>query len=375
MRNCLTVDVEEWFHVCGADGLGIDRWDALPSRVVDTTRDLLDLLDGCGVRGTFFVLGWVAERYPALVGEIVGAGHEVGSHGHLHQRVYELTPARLRPGSRDVPGLLAAAGAPGVRGYRAPEWSINNRSLWALETLARAGFTFDSSMAPMRIVGDPDFPKQPHVRSTSGGDVIEFPPLVDRRFGQNMPMVGWGLRMSAPARVLRVIEDRNARGIPVALAVHPWEIDPVPPRATLPRAKRFAHYFRLDGFRARLDARPARRGIRAHGRGARALSGFRMTLPARLAMALAALLLLAPARGLAADATLRGIAIDQRLDAEPLPADLPRIAPTIVRLAIDETAFTGPTAEASFTRLQDRLDLYLSRDMRVVLALGPRAGG
>ena len=255
MRNCLTVDVEEWFHVCDAKGsLGFDRWDTLPSRVVDTTRDLLDLLDACGVRGTFFVLGWIADRYPALVKEIADAGHEVGSHGHLHQRVYELTPESFTRDLEAGRAALATAGVQNVRGYRAPEWSINDRSLWALEALARAGFTFDSSMAPMRIVGDPGYPQQPHTRSTPSGDVLEFPPLVDRRFGQNMPLgLGWGLRMTAPARVIRVIDDRNTRGIPVALAVHPWEIDPDPPRVTLPRASSFGHYFRLSGFRGRLE--------------------------------------------------------------------------------------------------------------------------
>lgn len=256
MRNCLTVDVEEWFHVCGAGGpLAFDRWDTLTSRVVETTRDLLGLLDACGVRGTFFVLGWVAERHPALVAEIVDGGHEVGSHGHRHQRVYELTPDSF---ARDLDACLAAlstAGVRSVRGYRAPEWSINDRSPWALETLARAGFAFDSSMAPLRVVGNPDFPQEPHVRSTACGNVMEFPPLVDRRFGQNMPLgLGWGLRMTAPGRVLRTIEDRNARGVPVALAVHPWEIDPDPPRVTLPLGNHFAHYFRLGGFRRRLEA-------------------------------------------------------------------------------------------------------------------------
>jgi polysaccharide deacetylase family protein (PEP-CTERM system associated) len=255
MRNCLTVDLEEWFHVCGVGGpLAFERWDALPSRVVETTRDLLNLFDACGVRGTFFVLGWVAERHPALVATIAKAGHEIGLHGHLHRRVYELTPESFAQDLDACRSALTAAGVGDVRGYRAPEWSINDRSLWALESLARAGVTFDSSMAPMRMIGNPDYPQQPHVRSTSSGDVLEFPPLVDRRFGQNMPLgVGWGLRMSAPDRVIRAIEDRNGCGIPVTLAVHPWEIDPDPPRVKLPAAKAFAHYFRLGGFRGRLE--------------------------------------------------------------------------------------------------------------------------
>lgn len=254
MRNCLTVDVEEWFHVCGIEGLAYERWETLPSRVVETTRDVLDLLDACGVRGTFFVLGWIAARYPGLVEEIVRAGHEVGSHGHLHQRVFELTPESFTWDLEAGRAALGAAGVRSVRGYRAPEWSINDRSLWALDALARAGFTFDSSMAPLRIVGDPDYPKEPHARPTLCGDVLEFPPLVDRRFGQNMPLgLGWGLRMTEPGRVIHAIEDRNRRGIPAALAVHPWEIDPDPPRVKLPPAKSFAHYFRLGGFRGRLE--------------------------------------------------------------------------------------------------------------------------
>src|SRR5260221_9303776 len=123
MRNCLTVDVEEWFHVCDAGGtLAFEHWGTLPSRVVATTRDLMQLLDACGVRGTFFVLGWVADRYPALVQEIVRAGHEVGSHGHLHRRVYELTPESFAEDLNTAAAALAAAGVPAVRGYRAPEW-------------------------------------------------------------------------------------------------------------------------------------------------------------------------------------------------------------------------------------------------------------
>src|SRR5882724_32073 len=117
MRNCLTVDVEEWFHVCDNEGpLAVDHWDALPSRVVETTREMLRLLDACGVCGTFFVLGWVAERYPTLVHEIAQAGHEIGSHGHLHQRVYELTPERFARDLAASRSALASAGVADVRG-------------------------------------------------------------------------------------------------------------------------------------------------------------------------------------------------------------------------------------------------------------------
>jgi polysaccharide deacetylase family protein (PEP-CTERM system associated) len=255
MRNCLTVDVEEWFHVCGVGGaLAEDKWDDLPSRVVANTRALLALLDSCGVRATFFVLGWVADRYPRLVEEIVSAGHEIGSHGHLHRRVYELTPQEFSEELDRSLAALAAAGARNVHGFRAPEWSINDRSLWAIDVLVRKQFRFDSSMTPLRIIGNPDYPQVPHVRSSGAGGLIEFPPLVARRFGQNMPLGGgWGLRMTDPSRVLATIAERNRAGCPVALFVHPWEIDPDPPRARLPWPPRFAHSFRLGGFRQRLE--------------------------------------------------------------------------------------------------------------------------
>jgi polysaccharide deacetylase family protein (PEP-CTERM system associated) len=255
MRNCLTVDVEEWFHVCGVAGaLAPERWDRLPSRVVDNTRDLLDLLERCHVRATFFILGWVAARYPRLVDEIGRAGHEIGSHGHLHRRVYELSPESFAIELDQSRAALAAAGATSVVGFRAPEWSINDRSLWAIDVLAQKGFRFDSSMAPLRIVGNPRYLQTPHTLSTSSGELLEFPPLVGRRFGQNIPLGGgWGLRMADPDRIAATIDDRNNRGTPIALFVHPWEIDPDPPRVKLPRAKRFVHYFRLEGFRDRLE--------------------------------------------------------------------------------------------------------------------------
>jgi hypothetical protein len=152
---------------------------------------------------------------------------------------------------------LRALGAAGVQAavsaFRAPEWSINRRNEWALEVLVEQGFTIDASMAPLRIVGDVSYPRGPHVRSTPAGSILEMPPLVADRFGQVMPMGwGWGLRMSAPARVLKEIERANLKGRPAVLNIHPWELDPNPPRVPLPPGLRFAHYFRLDGFQRRL---------------------------------------------------------------------------------------------------------------------------
>jgi polysaccharide deacetylase family protein (PEP-CTERM system associated) len=255
VTNVFTVDVEEWFHVCGVDALSIGQWDRLPSRVQLTTRRLLDLLDGAGVHATFFVVGWLAERHPELVHEIAAAGHEVGSHGHRHRRVYELTPAEFRADLLQSRNALCAAGAADVTMFRAPEWSIGEHSLWAFDVLGEEGFAIDASMAPLKLVGSTGYPRGPHRRQTTSSPVIEAPPLVCDRFGQVMPIGwGWGLRMSSPARVCRAIEAVNEAGRPAVVMVHPWEIDPAPPRVRLPLRQHFAHYFRLDGFAGRLKS-------------------------------------------------------------------------------------------------------------------------
>jgi len=251
--NALTVDVEEWFHICGIPALRPETWPQLPSRVEQTTRLLLDELDAAGITGTFFIVGWIAERHPGLVAAILAAGHEIGSHSFWHRRVYDLDRAAFADDLHASVAALGAAGASAVTAFRAPEWSINRRSEWALEVLVQQGFRADASMAPLRMVGDIAYPRGPHVRSTPLGTIVEVPPLVSDRFGQVMPMGwGWGLRMSSPARVLKEIGRANHAGRPAVLTIHPWELDPDPPRVPLPPGLRFAHYFRLDGFLGRL---------------------------------------------------------------------------------------------------------------------------
>jgi polysaccharide deacetylase family protein (PEP-CTERM system associated) len=252
--NLFTVDLEEWFHICGVGGrLGVDNWDRLPSRVEQTAERLLDLLDAVQVPATFFAVGWVAERHPRLIEAIRSAGHLIGSHSYSHTRAYDLGPAAFEADLRRSVRVLNAIGVRDVWCFRAPEWSINGRSLWALDTLAGEGFRVDASMAPLKMVGDPAYPRAPHPRQTSRGTLLEVPPLVADRFGQVMPLGwGWGLRMSSPARVARAIAQANGRGLGAVLTVHPWEIDPEPPRVRLKPSLHFAHYFRLSGFEDRL---------------------------------------------------------------------------------------------------------------------------
>ena len=255
VRNAFTVDVEDWFHICGVPDLSdAAAWDRLPSRVESTTDLVLGLLDRAGVTATCFVLGWVAERFPDVVSRVRRAGHEIGSHGYGHRRVYELGDEAFEADVRRASTAIAAAGGGSPRLFRAPEWSINDRAPWALARLARLGYDVDSSRAPLSIVGNPAYPLQPHILDTLAGPLVEAPPFVTRRFGQLMPFGGgWGFRMSRPRRILAEIDRRNAAGAPVTLWLHPWELDPDPPRIRLPFATAFAHYFRLDGLGGRLE--------------------------------------------------------------------------------------------------------------------------
>lgn len=252
--NAFTIDVEDWFHICGVDDrLPPAQWDTLPSRVVATTRALLDDLAAADVTATCFVVGWVAERFPDLVAEIATAGHEVAAHGYAHRRVYDDTPEAFADDLSRNLAVLEAAGARDVRAFRAPEWSANDRAPWAPALLRQAGLLCDASRAPVPIVGSASYPRRPYPLATPHGPVLELPPFVITRGGWPYPLGwGWALRAARPAVVLREIARRNRQGDPAILTVHPWEIDADPPSVHLPPRLAFAHYFRLGGFRARL---------------------------------------------------------------------------------------------------------------------------
>lgn len=254
--NAFTVDVEDWFHICGVeDRLPRAAWAGLPSRVEDTTRWLLDDLARANVTATFFVVGWVAERFPALVGDIARAGHEVGAHSYEHRRTWELGPEEFAADLTRNLLVLGDGGVHDVRAFRAPEWSADDRAPWAPALLRQAGFTVDASRAPVPVVGSRRYPRRPYPLATPAGPILEVPPLVVDRWGCAYPLGwGWALRHATPSHVARAVERQNRRGDPAVLTVHPWEIDPNPPRVRLPLPLAFAHYHRLGGFRQRLRA-------------------------------------------------------------------------------------------------------------------------
>ncbi len=258
--NALTVDVEDYYHVSAFEGIvRRDQWDGYASRVADNTRRLLELLAGHGVYATFFVLGWVADRFPDLVREIHAAGHEVGSHGYWHRLIYRQTADEFRDDLRRSRQVLEDAVGTPVAAYRAPSFSITRRSQWALEVLAEEGFRIDSSVFPIYHdrYGLPGAEAHIHPIATPAGTLWEFPPSVVRWAGCTLPIGGGGyLRLYPLWLTCRGLARINRRaGAPFLVYVHPWELDPDQPRLIGGSvASRFRHYVNLRGTERKLDA-------------------------------------------------------------------------------------------------------------------------
>ncbi len=251
MPDALSVDVEDYFHVeAFADRIPHETWDSYPSRVVDNTRRVLELFAGAEVQGTFFILGWVAERFPHLVREIQAAGHELGCHSYLHQCIWRLSPDQFRSDTRRALAAIQDAGGAAVTGYRAPTFSIVQRTLWALEILAEEGLQYDSSVFPVRhdVYGMPAAPRTAFCWDLGAGrGVPELPMSTVRLFDSNLPVGGGGYLRLLPMAYSRWGQKRlRAHGMPFQLYLHPWEIDPSQPRLPGRWKSRLRHYRNLN---------------------------------------------------------------------------------------------------------------------------------
>jgi polysaccharide deacetylase family protein (PEP-CTERM system associated) len=257
--DAVSVDLEDYFHVeAFASQISRSRWGTLPSRVLLNTRRTLEVLDRANCRATFFVLGWIAEREPRLIRELAEASHEIACHSHLHRPLHTLKPSEFREDlirSRDA--IENAAGA-SVLGFRAPTFSITEKSLWALEILAEEGFHYDSSIFPIHhdLYGMPDAPRWPHRRPLPSGQMIwEIPPSTVRMGRMNIPFGGGGylrlLPMSFTRWAIRRTHRRERQ--PIVVYFHPWELDPDQPRLTGSWRSRLRHYTGLDKTANRLE--------------------------------------------------------------------------------------------------------------------------
>lgn len=255
--NGLSVDIEDWFQV-GAFERTIrrDDWDSLMPRVERNSDAVLALFDRAGARGTFFTLGWVAERYPALIRRIADSGHEVASHGWDHQRVFTMSPEAFRADLRRARQVLEDAGGQPVTGYRAPSFSIDKRTPWAHEILADEGYTYSSSVAPL-IHDHYGWPEAPRFafRPIAGSTLVELPVTTARLVGRIVAAGGGGFFRLLPYAFSRwAIRQVNGERHPAIFYFHPWEIDPGQPRvADAPLKSKLRHYSRLGAMEAKLE--------------------------------------------------------------------------------------------------------------------------
>jgi polysaccharide deacetylase family protein (PEP-CTERM system associated) len=256
LLNAITVDVEDWFQVQAFAGVfSREAWEGLERRVEGNTNAILDMFAKAGVRGTFFTLGWVAERHPALIRRIVAEGHELASHGYWHRLAHEQTPEQFGRDIADAKRVLEDIGGVAVGGYRAPTFSINRRNPWAFDVLAERGYRYSSSVYPIRhdLYGVPDAPRAPY--RPGGGGVLEIPMTTLRLGGRNFPCAGGGYFRLLPYGVFRAAL-RRVNGVerrPGIFYTHPWEIDAGQPRVTAAsRMAKFRHYLNLAAMPARL---------------------------------------------------------------------------------------------------------------------------
>ncbi|MFT6009203.1 MAG: polysaccharide deacetylase family protein (PEP-CTERM system associated) [Parasphingorhabdus sp.] len=257
LLNAMSVDIEDWFQV-GAFESVIDRadWDRLEHRVERNTHAVLSLFDEAGIKATFFILGWVAERYPALMQQIVAAGHEIANHGYDHARVHTLSPDQFRADLDRSRKLLEDTSGQKVIGYRAPSFSIDQRTPWAHEILAEQGYAYSSSVAPIHHdhygwAGSPRFAWKPVAQS----DFIELPVTTVKLGGRTLAAGGGGFFRLLPYMLYRQSMRKMQRddGHGAIFYFHPWEIDPEQPRVkNAPIRSKIRHYTNLKVMRAKL---------------------------------------------------------------------------------------------------------------------------
>ena len=260
MINALTIDVEDYFQVAAFDR-NIDRanWSSMASRVEANTEKFLSITDEKGVKATFFVLGWIAERHPNLIKKIAAHGHEIASHGFSHKLIYSQDRQEFRQETAHTKSLLEDLAQQPVAGYRAASYSITQDSIWALDIIEELGFSYDSSIYPVRhdrygLQGGPHSPYK--IAINEGRELIEFPITTVDLLGYKLPVGGGGYFRIYPFALTKRLLQRRQRQIdsPFVFYLHPWELDPDQPKVAGASAlSKFRHYHNLAKVEGRLQ--------------------------------------------------------------------------------------------------------------------------
>ena len=255
--NAMSVDVEDYFQVSAFENtISSKDWDSLPCRVEANTNRILDLFAEHDAKATFFMLGWVAERYPELVRSIVDSGHELASHGYTHTRVTQQTPEAFSEDIAKTKSLLEDIAGCEVLGYRAASYSIVKKTLWAHDLLQEAGYRYSSSIYPIHhdLYGIPDAPRFSYYPNEQG--LLEIPITTVSLLSHNFPCGGGGYFRLLPYRVSRwAMQHVNKTDKQSCVFYfHPWEIDPEQPRQQgISRKTQFRHYLNLERMKDRIS--------------------------------------------------------------------------------------------------------------------------
>jgi polysaccharide deacetylase family protein (PEP-CTERM system associated) len=258
--SCLhffTVDVEEYFHVNAFEKvISRNDWDRWPLRLSETIPVLLDRLARHNARGTFFTLGWVADKSPDIVRQIAAAGHEIASHGYWHRRIPTITRDEFREDIRRSKAVLESVSGQEVVGFRAPSFSIIPGYEWAFDVLLEEGYKYDSSVFPIRRrgYGNPGAPRIPYVMHRPAGDLLEFPLTTTSMLGYRVPAAGGGYLRQFPFGVIRrAFRESENSGIGGTFYIHPWELDAAQPRVPVSWMTRIRHYRGLEKTLPRIE--------------------------------------------------------------------------------------------------------------------------
>jgi polysaccharide deacetylase family protein (PEP-CTERM system associated) len=254
MINAFSIDVEDYFHVeAFASRVSPKDWSRYASRVETNVELILQILTRHETKGTFFVLGWVAERFPCLVRRIADCGHEIGCHGYGHQHIMRQTPEQFREDIHRARECLAEQAQQPIRCYRAPSFSVTKSTLWALDVLGEEGFRIDSSIFPVRhdLYGMPESDRFPHWRK----GILEFPPTTIRMANNNFGVAGGGYLRLLPYCFTRwaIRKINEVEKQPGMVYFHPWELDPAQPRISASLKSRLRHYTNLSGMQNKIE--------------------------------------------------------------------------------------------------------------------------
>ncbi len=252
-----TCDVEEWFQVVAlAPFAPASQWERLESRVEAAVDALLERMAAHRALGTFFTVGWVAERHPAMVKRIAAAGHELASHTYDHVRITHQTPEAFRDSIRRTKRILEDLTGQAVLGFRAPSFSIVRGTEWALDLLLEEGHVYDSSLFPVKRAGYgyESGARDVHWIDRPAGRLLEFPPATLRLLGRTLPAAGGAyFRILPPQLVHMALRSAESRGAPGTFYIHPWEWDPGQPRLDVPLLTRIRHYAGQGGVMGRIE--------------------------------------------------------------------------------------------------------------------------